>query len=90
MKIPRLNPGDAIEVIWIDTQTPKHSGWMGTEAYMAFRSTPMMMRNVGMFKEKDKDYLGIYGCMDMDGEEITLPMAIPIGCIKSIKRLKHE
>ena len=89
MKIPKtLKIGDAIEVIWIDTQTPKESGWLGTLEYAAFRKTPMIMKNVGMFRYCDGDYLGLYGCADMGGDEITLPIAIPIGCIKSIRRLK--
>ena len=88
MKPSKLSPGTPIEVIWIDTQTPRQSGWMSPEEYAAFRKEPMVMRSVGMFKDKDKQYLGIYGCADMEGEEITLPMAIPIGCIKKIRRLK--
>ena len=88
MTPPCLRPGDAIEVIWIDTQTPKESGWMGPAEYQAFRKTPMTMRSVGMFKDKDKDYLGVCGCMDTDGDEITLVMSIPVGCIKSVRKLK--
>jgi len=87
MKIPKLKQGDAVEVIWIDTQTPKESGWMGAEEYTAFRSAPMKMRNIGIYREHDKEYLGLCGCMDVDGEETTLIMAIPLGCIKSIRRL---
>jgi hypothetical protein len=88
MRLPKLKSGDAIEVIWIDTQTPKVSGWMTIDEYMAFRSMPMTMKSVGIFVENDNDYIGLCGCMDVDGDESTLIMAIPIGCIKSIRRLK--
>lgn len=80
--------GDSVEVLWIDTHTPSVSGWMSVKQYDEFRTSLVAMRNVGIFYAKDDDYLHLVGCQDMDGDEITLPMSIPIGCIKKVRVLK--
>jgi hypothetical protein len=88
MKIPEFDRKDAIEIMWLDTVTPKHSGWFGKDEYAAFRDTVMLMRNVGMYLDHDDKYIRLCGCADMDDDEITIPMAIPLGCIQSIRGLK--
>ena len=90
MKIPKLKPGDAVEVVWLDANSPKDSVWQTVSGFMA-DSPKMEIISRGSFVEKRKGYIRIAGEISSseDYEDVVNRVFnIPIGCIMSIRRLK--
>ena len=89
MKIPKLKPGDAVEVIWLDANSPKESEWQTMTGFMADSPT-MEIISRSSFVEKQKEYIRIAGeisSSDDYADVVNRVFNIPLGCIKSIRRL---
>lgn len=92
MKVPKIETGDLIEVMWIDANSPRSCFWM-TEGELADRLPRMEIRSVGYFFREIDEYLVMKGDMsDSDEYEkvINRVFSIPVGCITEIHRLKKE
>ncbi len=88
-KLPRLKSGDAIEVQWVDAVSHENADWITEEDYTE-RDGGMPIVSVGIYIQK-KD-----GCIKLCGERHTKEgyiarvarcFDIPLGCIKSIRKL---
>ena len=89
MKIPKLKPGDAVEVVWLDSNVPDGGGWRKESAFISDTSH-LEIESACFLIKKDKEY--IYTASDrFRGDEfiksINRCLKIPLGCIKSIRRL---
>jgi len=84
MKIPRLKPGDAIEVRWLDSHF-RGEGWMGegeiTEGEM------FVIRSVCIYMGRDSHYINTVADRCETEEGVMRDLKIPIGCIKSIRKI---
>ena len=90
MKIPKLKPGDAIEVIWMDANSPKEVVWQTVSGFMA-DSPRMEIISRGSFVEKRKGYIRIAGEISSSEhyeDVVNRVFNIPIGTIKKIRKLK--
>ena len=86
MKLPRLTPGDAIEVIWIDSNFLE-AGWKTIDDLST--QERFTIRSVCIFTLREADYIQTVADISQ-GEAVTGVMRdlkIPINCIKSIRRL---
>jgi len=86
MKIPRLKLGDAIEVIWLDSHFRAEPGWT-TEGDID-DGQGVTIRSVCIYIGKDKDYLHTVADRSEDMSGVMRDLKIPVGCIKSIRKLK--
>jgi hypothetical protein len=90
MKIPRLNPGDAVMISWIDACTHENGSWMNEDEYTG-REAGVPITSIGIYVKRGKDCIMITGDRH-EREGFTTRVArcfdIPLGCIKSIRRLK--
>ena len=86
MKIPRLSLGDAIEVIWPDAHFRAEPGWSAEEDIDDGQG--VTIRSVCIYIGKDKDYLHTVADRSEDADGVMRDLKIPIGGIKSIRRLK--
>ena len=85
----KLKPGDAVEVVWLDANSPKDSVWQTVSGFMA-DSPKMEIISRGSFVEKRKKYIRIAGEISSseDYEDVVNRVFnIPIGTIKKIRRL---
>lgn len=87
MKLPKLKRGDSIRVEWWDAMTPRESNWMGPEERVDFRDGIEPNVNTGIYLGSDKLYLYICLCLDAEMEYCVGFMLIPIGCIKTARKL---
>lgn len=81
-----LKVGDAIEVIWFDSHF-QAAGWK--EERELAEAVEMTIRSVCIFVGRDKRY--IHTVADRSQEDpagVLRDLKIPIGCIKSVRRLK--
>lgn len=87
MKIPRLKHGDSIEVVWIDAHFRTDKGWM--DEGEVSEDIPVYIRSVCQFRSLDKEYLNtVADISDTEPEGVMRDLRIPLGCIKSIRKLK--
>lgn len=86
MRLPRLKPGDAIEVIWIDSHYQAEKGWMA-ESDLS-EAGEITVRSVCQYISKDKQYL--YTVADRSIEQpagVMRDLKIPLGCVKNVSKL---
>jgi hypothetical protein len=90
MKIPRLKPGDPVLVTWVDANSPKDTTWVEKDDFR--QDSPIMeILSLGFYIEKKMKYIRMSACRsesDDYNEVLNRTVNIPIGCIKSIRRLK--
>ena len=89
MKIPKLKPGDAIEVIWMDANSPKEVVWQTVSDFIS-DSPKMEIISRGTFITKRKGYIRIAGeisSSDDYADVVNRVFNIPLGTIKKIRRL---
>ena len=90
MKIPRLKPGDAIEVIWIDACVHSGGGWMALDEFTGCE--PLEIRTVSIFVERTDEVLKLAADY-IDDEDNPMRCGrsqdIPLGCIKSVRRFEN-
>ena len=90
MKIPKFKPGDAIEVIWMDANSPKEVVWQTVSDFIS-DSPKMEIISRGTFITKRKGYIRIAGEISSSEhyeDVVNRVFNIPIGCIRSIRPLK--
>ncbi len=85
-KEDKFKKNELLKITWIDAFTlPK--GWLSSEEVEERMETPESIETVGFFYCQTNDYILLTQSID-SGEETILGMAIPLGVIKEIKRLK--
>lgn len=85
MKIPRLQPGDVIEIVWVDIVG--NAAWTRPQELDGLK--PACCCWCGYFVSKDKDCLR--GCNTVSfGDGDTDYYIFPLGVIKSLAVLKRS
>lgn len=90
MKWPCLSPGDVVQVRWIDANSPPNCLWQTVQEFKE-DSLIMEILSVGYFIESRDGYLRLSGerSASKDYQEVVdRVFNVPLGCIKSIKRMK--
>ena len=89
MKIPKLKPGDAIEVVWIDACSHDNGEWIVEDEYTE-RDGGMLINSVGIYLQTKGECVMFAGDRHVkDGfrTRVARCFDIPLGCVKSIRRL---
>ncbi len=84
-KIPKIKPGDLIEVCWDDALEMRNLVWFERDD---IKPDPKdyRVRSVGYFLKLQDDQLFIYG--DDGNDEIARVFIIPCGCIRKFRKLR--
>ena len=84
-KIPRLKPGDAIEIIWIDSHSMVGT-WQDASEVMC--QPEFTIRSVCQYLGRDKDFITTVADRSPEQPDgVMRDMKIPRGCIKRVKKL---
>lgn len=89
MRIPSLKPGDAVEIKWVDANSPSPNVWITTEE-AAERDPEMAIHSIGYFIGKRDGYLSIAGEKSMSDEftdVVNRVFFIPIGCVTEVRKV---
>jgi len=82
-------PGDLVEVLWVDANSPHPSVWMDPTE-VAERNPVMAIKSSGYFIEKRDGYLLMAGDRS-DGSEfkevVNRAFFIPLGCIRGVRKM---
>jgi hypothetical protein len=88
--LPKLTPGDPVQVRWIDANSPDGNAWQTIDAYK--ESCPKMeILSIGYFVELRKGYLRLSGERSDSKdyvEVVNRTFNVPVACIQSIRRLR--
>ena len=85
MKLPRLTPGDALEIIWTDSHY-REKGWQEEDEVIG--SNDVTIRSVCQYLSHDKTYICTVSDRSEAMDGVMRDLKIPLGCIKTIRRLK--
>ena len=91
MNLPKkLKPGDPVVVRWIDANSPTSNTWMAVSDFKDSRPT-MEILSLGFFVEERRKYIRLAANRSDTDEYVEVAnrvFNIPIGCVKSVRRLK--
>jgi ribulose bisphosphate carboxylase small subunit len=90
MKWPILSIGDVIQIKWIDANSPPNCLWQ-TVKELKEESPIMEILSVGYYVETRNEYIRLSGersASKKHQEIVDRVFNVPIGCIKSIRRMK--
>ncbi len=90
-KLPRLKKGQIVEILWEDTHIPQVPGWMTEEEHQQWSEGGALVRSVGIYVGKDKDFIRLVGDSDTESTCSYLrPINIGCGYIRNIYVLKRN
>lgn len=85
-KEDKFEKNELLKITWIDAFTlPK--GWLSSEDVEEQIESPESIDTVGFFYCKTDDYIVLIQSIEEEGES-NLGIAIPLGVIKEIRKLK--
>ena len=88
MTIPRtLKPGDAIEVIWLDSHF-NEAGWQ-SEGDIG-TGEDVTIRSVCIYVGRDRNYIHTVADRSEKLDGVMRDLKIPRGCIQTVRRLYAE
>lgn len=80
----------AVEIEWIDSRSP-YPIWMNPADLPEWNAQPLPIRTLGYFWEKTRHEIVIVQGYSVTGDEIEQALhvfAIPLGCVRKIRRMK--
>jgi len=88
MNLKNLKLGTRIEVDWADTTT-HDSGWFAVDDYdFEMMAKATKMQTIGYFVKVDRGLLHLSMIKRQINDKFSFMSAIPVGCIKSVRRVK--
>ena len=86
----KLKAGDRIEVTWLDSNCPMDKVWHTEEDVQEWEDSAIKLHSIGYYRGKHKGYFNMYGDFykgDGIKDMFSRIQAIPVGCIKKVKKL---
>ena len=88
-RIPKLEKFDPVYIEWYDAVTIRKGSWVDMNLEIEDFGSGLLIKNIGFFVKETKGYLHFIRGYDCKYKEDGLGLhAIPIGCIKKIKKIK--
>jgi hypothetical protein len=87
------NPGNMVEIVWIDTFTPRTMDWMDDSVYHAWAKDGMTIRSVGIVKMIDEKYYYLVSNTDVKktaDRTVCGAINVPRDAIKELHILKRS